>query len=171
MFSVWCTMSFWINYITTLLVVLTLVLSWQYCKKSAYLPVLDRLLFHPENNGAVTPQCLPETPYNFAGEIINNYQLKGEWFYVWCIQRLAASHRCWYKSSRVFPFYPFHPNISMHFLHTVLHTFPKMLTRRTCLTVKSSFWWWSFPLFMWPYSVIQGWYCKEKFWSLWRVKR
>ena len=34
-----------------------------------------------------------------------------------------------------------HPNISMHILHTVLYTFPKVLTRRICLTVKSFFTW------------------------------
>ena len=28
-------------------------------------------------------------------------------------------------------------NISMHILHTVLYTFPEMLTRRICLTIKS----------------------------------
>ena len=27
---------------------------------------------------------------------------------------------------------PFHPNISIHILHTVLYTFPKVLTRRIC---------------------------------------
>ena len=32
---------------------------------------------------------------------------------------------------------PLHPNISMQFLHTVLYTFPKMLTRRRCLIIKS----------------------------------
>ena len=32
-------------------------------------------------------------------------------------------------------FNPLHPNISMHILHTVLHTFPKRLTRRICLRV------------------------------------
>ena len=36
-------------------------------------------------------------------------------------------------------FNPLHPNISMHILHTVLYTFPKVLTRRICLTVKSFF--------------------------------
>ena len=35
-----------------------------------------------------------------------------------------------------------HPNISMYILHTVLHTLPKVLTRRICLTTKSSFSWW-----------------------------
>ena len=28
-----------------------------------------------------------------------------------------------------------------------LHNYPKVLTRRICLTIKS---WWSFPLFSWP---------------------
>ena len=32
-------------------------------------------------------------------------------------------------------------NISMNVLHTVLHTFPKVLTRRICLTVKSFISW------------------------------
>ena len=41
---------------------------------------------------------------------------------------------------------PLHPNISMHILHAVLHTFPDVLTRRICLTLKSFFSWWSFPL-------------------------
>ena len=44
---------------------------------------------------------------------------------------------------------PLHPNISIHNLHTVLYTFPKVLTRRICLTIKSFFSWWSFPLFSW----------------------
>ena len=42
------------------------------------------------------------------------------------------------------------------------HTFPKVLTRRICLTIRSYFSRWSFPLFLWPHYVIQGWYCKEK---------
>ena len=50
----------------------------------------------------------------------------------------------------------------MHTLHTVLYTYPKVLTRRICLTIKSFLCWWSFPLFSWHWRVIQGWYCKEK---------
>ena len=30
---------------------------------------------------------------------------------------------------------PLHPNISMHILHTVCSTFPKVLTRRNCWTI------------------------------------
>ena len=52
--------------------------------------------------------------------------------------------------------------ISMHILHTVLYTFPKVLTRRICLTIKRLFSWWSFPLFSWPSCVTQGRYCEEK---------
>ena len=44
---------------------------------------------------------------------------------------------------------PLHPNISMHILHTVRYTFPKVLTRRIFLTIKSFFSWWSFPQFLW----------------------
>ena len=45
--------------------------------------------------------------------------------------------------------YPLHPYIRMHILPTVLHTFPKRLIRRICLTIKSCFSWWSSPLFSW----------------------
>ena len=32
---------------------------------------------------------------------------------------------------------PLHPYISRHILHTVLYTFPELLTRRICLKIKS----------------------------------
>ena len=32
-----------------------------------------------------------------------------------------------------------HPNINMHILHIVLHTFPQVLARRICLTIKNFF--------------------------------
>ena len=38
-------------------------------------------------------------------------------------------------------FNPLHPNISMHILHTVLYTFPKVLRRRICLTIRTFFSW------------------------------
>ena len=31
---------------------------------------------------------------------------------------------------------PLHPNISMHILHTILYTCPKVLTRRICLPIQ-----------------------------------
>ena len=54
------------------------------------------------------------------------------------------------------------PIISMHILHTVLYTCPKVLTRRICSAIKSFFMCWSYPQFSWAWSVTQGWYCKEK---------
>ena len=45
---------------------------------------------------------------------------------------------------------PLHPNISMHSLHTVLYTFPKVLTKKICLTIKNFFSLRSVPLFAWP---------------------
>ena len=58
---------------------------------------------------------------------------------------------------------PLQASIRMHILHPVLYTFCKVLTRRIIrLRIKSVFSWWSFPLFSWPYSVIWGWYRKEK---------
>ena len=32
-----------------------------------------------------------------------------------------------------------HPNISIHFLYTLLYTFLLMLTRRICLTIKAAY--------------------------------
>ena len=45
---------------------------------------------------------------------------------------------------------PLHPKISMHTLHTVLYTFPKVLMRRICWPIKRFLPWWPFPLFPWP---------------------
>ena len=45
---------------------------------------------------------------------------------------------------------PLHPNLSMYTLSTVVYTFPEVLMRRICLTIKSFFSWWLFPLFSWP---------------------
>ena len=44
---------------------------------------------------------------------------------------------------------PLYPKISVHILHTVLKSFPKVLMRRICLTIRSFFGWPSFPLFPW----------------------
>ena len=43
-------------------------------------------------------------------------------------------------------FNPLHPNISVQILHIVLYTFPKVLPRRICLTIKSFLTLRSFPL-------------------------
>ena len=46
-----------------------------------------------------------------------------------------------YSETRCRPFNPLQPNISIHFLHNVLCTFPMVLTKRICLTIKSVFSW------------------------------
>ena len=53
------------------------------------------------------------------------------------------------KFLRPFPaVHPLHSEINMQILHTVFYKFPKVLTRRICLTIKRFFSWWSFPLFV-----------------------
>ena len=42
---------------------------------------------------------------------------------------------------------PLHPCVIVHIFHTVFSTFPYMLTRKICLTIKSFSNWESFPLF------------------------
>ena len=49
----------------------------------------------------------------------------------------------------------------MHILHTVLCTYPTVLTKRICLTIKNFSGWWSFPVFLWPYCVIEGRFHRE----------
>ena len=66
----------------------------------------------------------------------------------------AQFHQPWFN--------PLHSNISIHILFTVSCSFPEVLTKRICFTNKSFFSWWSFPLFLWPWCVIQGWYCEKK---------
>ena len=57
---------------------------------------------------------------------------------------------CWHElvekvpGNSTFYYNPLHRNISKDILHTVLYTFPMLLTRRICLTTKSFSSWWSF---------------------------
>ena len=51
------------------------------------------------------------------------------WYWMWILFFKSCTH--------CFPVNPLQPNISMHILHTVLYTSPKMLTRRICLRIKS----------------------------------
>ena len=53
---------------------------------------------------------------------------------VGCSVDSVFTHLAWYVN-------PLHPNISMHILHTTLYTFPRVLTRRICSTIKSFFSW------------------------------
>lgn len=55
-----------------------------------------------------------------------------------------------------------HPDISLQILHTALYPFYKVLTWRICSIMKSFFIWWAFPLYLWWYCLIQGWYCQEQ---------
>ena len=43
----------------------------------------------------------------------------------------AQEIRCW-SLKGINGLTPLHPNISIHILHTVLYTLPKVLTRRIC---------------------------------------
>ena len=57
---------------------------------------------------------------------------------VWINSRLQSIEK---KNSGLgnFFFNPLHPRFSIHILHTALYTFPKVLTRRICLPIKSFF--------------------------------
>ena len=45
------------------------------------------------------------------------------------------------QSTEIQTLNPLHPYINMHILHTILFTFPKVLTRRISLTVKRVLHW------------------------------
>ena len=59
-------------------------------------------------------------------------------------------------------FSPLRPSSRIHILCSALCTFPMVLKRRICVTIRTSLNWWSSSLFSWPLHLIQGWYCKEK---------
>ena len=62
--------------------------------------------------------------------------------HLWQTQPKKCSHihkkKTKIKNTRIInsPPNPLHPSISMQILHTVLYTFPVVLTRRICLTIK-----------------------------------
>ena len=56
------------------------------------------------------------------------------------IKRHSDKHQATFLSHKVITD-PLHPNISMHILHTILFTFPTVLSRRICLTIKTHSWW------------------------------
>ena len=57
--------------------------------------------------------------------------------------------------SHTFFFNPLHPDISIHILYTLLYTFPLVLTRRICFTIKLS-------QVGHYFLLIQQYYCVEK---------
>ena len=67
-----------------------------------------------------------------------------------------------YKLWRTVRLNPFHLQICIVTLYTVLRTFSKVPTGRICFKIKSYFCKWSFPLLLWPLCVIQGWHCEKK---------
>ena len=55
------------------------------------------------------------------------------------ISYLQHNFSCFTENLSYYGLNPLHPNISVHILHTVLFTFPKVLTRRICSTSKNFF--------------------------------
>ena len=51
---------------------------------------------------------------------------------MWLANRCRLEHE--YQGKLIIPL---QPNISMHILHTVLYTFPEVLTGRICLKIKA----------------------------------
>ena len=72
------------------------------------------------------------------------------------VNRWFSLYREYSLPRRIWSLYPHHSNISMHILHTVLYTFPKVLTRRICLTIHSFFRWWSLFFFILMSLVIDS---------------
>ena len=83
---------------------------------------------------------------------------------LWSKNQSKCEHNSAYQMSTL--------NISMHILHSVFYTFPKILTRKICLTI------WCFFSFWWfPYSLdLNVWFESDtvgaiRCWSLLVVKR
>ena len=82
-----------------------------------------------------------------------------------CKMWIVSQNPGWKKQGKTFTVslsVPLHPKISMLILCTVFYTFPRVLTRKICLTIKSFFIW---GLFLYSHDLnvwFMGWYCKEK---------
>ena len=84
-------------------------------------------------------------------------------FQNWLCKHLwSVLNFCWLFYTYSQAFNPLHPKTSMHNLHIVLYTFPKVLTGRICLLIKRFLPWWPFYVFSLPECVIQDSYCWEK---------
>ena len=107
-------------------------------------------------------QQYPGSPWQMLKDLLinNNYHMK--WYLILEIKNklkcnCTNAHKKWTKKEYLNPqsnydylyLNSLHPNISMHFLHTVLYTFPNALARRICLTIKNFFSCLSLPLFSW----------------------
>ena len=111
--------------------------------------VLASVFIHASfRNGKVIQVCFPMllnancgTNEDFLRQTSYGKQLKWQWHHL-TLSLLLVS--------------PLHPNISMLSLHTLLYIFPKVLTRRICLTIKSFFSWRSFLLFSWALMFDSG---------------
>ena len=69
---------------------------------------------------------------------INIHELKN---ILLTLRKAHDSHREAQCTRNYSTFNPFHPNISIDILHTVLYTFPKVPLKRICLAIKSLFSW------------------------------
>ena len=126
--------------------------------KKQDLPLLLRVL-HADVQ-FVTGSCLGPVWLHFWGGFYRHFLI--QWWphllrFFW---RINLSNR--FLIAVCLFFNSLHPNISMHILHNVHHTFPKLLSRWICSTIKSFFIKWSIPLFLWLRFLIQGWYTLEK---------
>ena len=84
-------------------------------------------------------------------------------FQNWLCKHLwSVLNFCWLFYTYSQAFNHLHPKTSMHNLHIVLYTFPKVLTGRICLPIKRFLPWWPFYAFSLPECVIQDSYCWEK---------
>ena len=91
--------------------------------KLGIVPSLRLMDFLCQSAGRFVPQ--PETIF------VKNYQtsITTSWIFLSLLSSVP------YLKHTVIN--PIHPNISMHILHTVLYTFPWVMRRRVCLTIKS----------------------------------
>ena len=79
-------------------------------------------------------------------------------FQNWLCKHLwSVLNFCWLFYTYSQAFNPLHPKTSMHNLHIVLYTFPKVLTGRICLPIKRFLPWWPFL------CILITWVCNSGF--------
>ena len=96
--------------------------------------ILRSFSWPPEKGGGVVCYINTYSLLNLSRNSFYKKNISRKWK---CTERLDL--RVAYFCKKLYPLDTLHPNISMHILHTVLRTFPKVLTRRICLTINNFF--------------------------------
>ena len=128
--------------------------NWKYCERKVY--------FHTCN---LFVNRIREMVSFKLGKEVEKDLLRLQLSWDWNKEKILGSHGIRFlMGTQNFYLSQAHDKTKNIFLNSLqsLKTYHLYQHQRICLTIKSFFSWWLFPLFAWPYYLIQGWYCVEK---------